>query len=578
MKYHTSDNWNKDIDLDGVLYFSHRCEEMLFHYASEKYKVPMFNTRLLLSEYLLTNKLVNYDNIADNNLDYVYEEFKLSLDNDIAISEGFGRHNVDKLFKKLGSLSKNNKLQMYKYLQSVMDNFQYYEWCKTALLKYLKMPREKKIIENLTRSIIPEIISNGYSQEYIFFALKESFVNNSVDDYSCIDKFFSHFDFSLKEYNVYIAIDKKGYEIIKQHADKALNISFDDDGYYERYKIDKNKYIIRFNAIKSRDIYTAMNTAFNSLSLWTSFFTFLSDKKIGRPQDTGMVRQTDSDICHFCDVNNRSYNIVNPLEHDDVAKAINHRVPILMANSRRDFPTIKKVVDLHNTAITINDYRSSFLCFWSIMEVICVRDKEKPKIKQIIDHATSIMKKDYFEDVLCGLCESVEKCIPSQANDIFSDIEGSPAEKVASIIFLPEYNEYREKLINSLSEFPVLRSRISQLKGMSSNPKKLLEEVERYGQRITWHMYRMYRTRNLIIHAGESPENLKLLGEHLHSYVDAILHEIFLRMSSMNNLRSIENALVEASLSYEIYMELFSKDRFTSEDLKVLVHPHVNSL
>lgn len=45
----------------------------------------------------------------------------------------------------------------------------------------------------------------------------------------------------------------------------------------------------------------------------------------------------------------------------------------------------------------------------------------------------------------------------------------------------------------------------------------------------------MYRTRNAIIHSGEDIDNLKALGEHLHSYVDEILYEIIIQLAKKHS-------------------------------------------
>ena len=59
-------------------------------------------------------------------------------------------------------------------------------------------------------------------------------------------------------------------------------------------------------------------------------------------------------------------------------------------------------------------------------------------------------------------------------------------------------------------------------------------------------MRRMYRTRNAIIHSGENTENLKALGEHLHSYIDEILYEIIIQLATKHNYCTIDNVLINA--------------------------------
>ena len=45
---------NTNGDLDGLLYFAQRLDEMLFNFSIDLYKAPVLNTHSLLVEYLLT--------------------------------------------------------------------------------------------------------------------------------------------------------------------------------------------------------------------------------------------------------------------------------------------------------------------------------------------------------------------------------------------------------------------------------------------------------------------------------------------------------------------------------------------
>jgi len=296
-----------------------------------------------------------------------------------------------------------------------MSNLQYFSWCKEALLVYLKKPKEKKVIESLSRCIIPEIIANGYSPEYIFYAIKNSFILGNIDDYTCIDKFFSFFDFKKKEFTVYIAIDRRSAIAIKPLVESRLDTSFNDDGYFNKFYIDNDKTKICFNSIEAYDSNIAMSKAYKSLSLFVDFLTFIRDKKVIHINDTGMVRDLSSNSCYFCPVNKRSYNI-HSLDFGDMTEKADYSISRLLFNARREFPKIRKIIELHNTAITINDYRNSFLCFWSILEVLCINDSNKSKIENIIQNAVPVMKKDFFESIFNQLLATTPFCEPELCN------------------------------------------------------------------------------------------------------------------------------------------------------------------
>ena len=52
MRFSITGDWKKGFEHDGVLYFAQRIEEMLMEFSSHLYKVPVYNTFLLLIEYL----------------------------------------------------------------------------------------------------------------------------------------------------------------------------------------------------------------------------------------------------------------------------------------------------------------------------------------------------------------------------------------------------------------------------------------------------------------------------------------------------------------------------------------------
>ncbi len=65
-------------------------------------------------------------------------------------------------------------------------------------------------------------------------------------------------------------------------------------------------------------------------------------------------------------------------------------------------------------------------------------------------------------------------------------------------------------------------------------------------------------------------DNLKLLCEHLHSYVDEFLNEIAIKIAIYTNLHSIDNVIIDAQFTIDnIANTLNSKNKFEENDLKI---------
>ena len=99
--------------------------------------------------------------------------------------------------------------------------------------------------------------------------------------------------------------------------------------------------------------------------------------------------------------------------------------------------------------------------------------------------------------------------------------------------------------------------------------------MDRYSQRIAWHIYRLYRTRNSIVHAGKSHKRIQVLGEHLHIYVDRVMTEIITKISDEHTIKTIRDVLIDAELLSKQTEKNFEVDgQITCDDISVLTRSY----
>ena len=179
-----------------------------------------------------------------------------------------------------------------------------------------------------------------------------------------------------------------------------------------------------------------------------------------------------------------------------------------------------------------------------------------------------------IEDIIKCLKDNLPKCKYEEVLGLSNEI-GCDIKKIFYLLFLPQYKEERKKIYGILGDFPVLRSRIACIAELDTT-KKVKEYVGKYAQRVTWHLYRMYRTRNAIIHSGEVPHNIKYLGEHLHAYVDATLEEFVTKLSGDIPFDSTNNVIMDIKFATERIDNILEKDQKIDEKiLDVLIHPEI---
>ena len=552
---------------DGILYFAQRIDEMLNHSTYHIYKTPVLNTFLLAEEYLITSNLVLKNIIDKSHLKIVFEEFLESFSNDIIIKEYISDYDRTAIINKLKSSSEIDKTKVMHYVLHRLSEYDY--WCKEYLLKIVPQEKEKKKIELALRCYIPGLIDRGYSSDYIFYHNKTVFNQLHKTDSELLNEFLNRFDFKKRKYSVYVALNKD-VENVKEILSQKLNVNFDFD--YEEakeFKYSEKNYVLAKIEINALDKSHAANIAYEGLYTFYKFYRFIKDDRKRWILNKCMVKYANDNYAFF-DLKVQRYSFPENEYGEKSSKMSEYMITALLKKAKCSFDQIDKAISLHNIAIESTDLSNGFLNMWSILEVLFVSDKNCTKIKEIEHKIVPILQKEYVIMIFKELNNNLKDNLSiEQYNEIINSIEGESIKyKIAALISLEKYNDLRKKLYLYLTNYPMLRSRIAQMNNICQKKQTFFSELERFTRRVTWHIIRLYRTRNSIIHAGEISNRIKPLGEHLHSYIDVCIWDIVFSLTSEKHLCSIDNVLIDETLEMErLNKELLVKEGFKEDDL-----------
>lgn len=575
MKYSVPINRENLKEIDGVIYFFHRLEEMLFDYTVDLYKMPLLNTYRLIKEFCDVHKRMANGEVKEYQLNVVFDELIESLKSDIVLKECWGQEKVDRIVGSFGSSSNQAKCDTIKYLNSLFGNGKYYNWCVQVINKYVAQPKKKQKIEAALRCFLPELISLGYNPNFVYNTLKKTLSREVIVE-SSASNFIKIFDFKREKYRVYFCVSsmaKKYEEILKNR----LNVHFEDDGNFARFKKDNNKIIIYFDEIYALCPNSAATIAYERLDLFFSFYKFVSDQKSFSMKQRAMVVD-ENDGFIFLPIQSLTYNIINRIDYDEIGAQSDMLITGLLINAKSEYYLLSKSLEMHNTALAIPDLKSGFLNFWSSIEVLCKNVNAESKLESVLKVVIPILKKDYLISIIQDIDNSLKLNMTKEDYEwLLQQIEeqGCSKKKLFYMIFLSKYEELRGKLNDKLTYYPVLRTRISLLSKMNST-QLLNDFINKYVQRVKWHIYRMYRARNAIVHSGEIPKNIKYLGEHLHSYVDSTLGEFVVKLSGEIPFKSIEDILVDVRFALLRLESVLDKNQpIDDKILNMIIHPEI---
>lgn len=569
MKLYKLDNWNPSFRHDGLLYFTQRIQEMLFYYSAHIYKTPVLNTYLLIREYLNVAELVKNKTINENHLKYIMDEFQDTFSNDLIIRENIDEERRKDILQKLNSATSQDQERIMRYLLSVLA--EYNTWCIKYLKKIVPQEKEKKKIERALRCFIPGLIGAGYSHEFIFYYNRFVFSESPVDSLDVLNKFLNRFDFKKKLYSVYLAIDKRAFsfqEILKNNVGVVFEIEIDNSD----LKYDHQKYEVVKLQLKALDERAASNEAYERLSLFFRYYNFLDDQKSDWLFNVGKVIDENGRIA-FVNLHSDGFDYSNHVEQDASGEISATLISALLVNAQKSFNCIDRAVNMHNVAIAEKDLRNGFLNLWSVFEILFVSDQSESKSAEIERKVLPILQRDYLHYLIGELEKNLRQNLPkSKIDEIIRKVDAEGKEDwLCRLLFLPQCVAVRTEVYDDLKDLTLIRSRISQISNDFSDMKNILTDIERFRQRISWHFKRLYRTRNSIVHAGETPWNLKELGEHLHSYVDECLLEIIVLLVANTQLCTIDNAIIDIQLREDAIMRcLRQKGKLDENSIAIL--------
>lgn len=389
---------------DGVLFFVQRLEEMLFHYSDDIVKTPIHNTATLIEEYII---LERDKNVKSFHLNMISDELIRSLQNDIIAKNRIGSKRIEGIINEI-RINPNDTIH---YLHGLITTSDYMKWCSNYLIEKLNKENAKEEITKGLRGWISAIIQSGYSPEYIYRYLKNEFDKEEIaDPYNvCID-FLQHFNKENNEYRVYFRF----YAIMKSYQSlliERLEVSFDDDNWFDQLNNKKNKSFVGYVDIKAIDPYVAMEQAFNALNIFIKFYRVISNHKKAIVSNSGMVRRISDDVCMYLPVKSRGYKAIEVEPKMDLKSMIDSVVLGCQRKGANTYSHVNKAINLHNMALSQLDLNDGFVNLWSILEVVSSDSKEESKIKSVVDSVLPILQNDFFFKYFISLCDDIKTAL-----------------------------------------------------------------------------------------------------------------------------------------------------------------------
>lgn len=580
MKSFEFSHWDLSDANKGLLFFAQSLEEMLFHFGHDSLKVPALNFRFLCIEILTTIEKIDEEIIDKGNMRPLFEELRNSYEHDPIAKCLFGDEFLSLFFSKNaeGEIDRNCS-EIYKnpgsdisikQIKRVVEYFindmglcdKYFSELKQRITDTIKAQpftiQEQAALYKMSKILLTELINRAYSQEYIYWVVNDVFYNHqrlvdNIDD--ILNLFWSHFDFQEKEYTVILPLK---VALFKKHLSHFQNVSIrnNTDGLFGH----SCKWVIELN-VEAMDQYIAQTNAITLISFFTSLLqynnhrsqSYSANKAIVSLNETGQVYNLETPLMPI-----RRGNVLSDEKN-------NEKIASMVNNFAFSPGKLVNVIELHASAINSNDVPNQLLNLWTIIEVLIPTEPKNSfsKINQICNVVTTVLNSQYVFSLLSQFFSDLHNCIPNVIEEQLANVpEGNNnIEKLAAVLVLKKYQTEYTNIISALASYPILQYRAEHYSNIFSNRNQLKDFLVEHRKRLSWHIMRIYRNRNMIVHDGSHFPYIDIIVQNLHYYVDSLIDTINLYAGKgYSSIKTIYTALQQKEYQYLLALEKKESD------------------
>lgn len=580
MKKRDYSHWSKSEYFQGVLLFAQTIDECTFPYAYESYRVPALNSHFLCYDVCITADEIESKKLMDGNFVPLSEEFELMIKEDVLMKELFEEatsvfflKNKNSDYYDLTNEPLSAKIKYYpeiakyirdicevdnKYISNLLDVI-----CDNIVADSFG-PENQELIYIATRAYITELVNMGYSKDYIYSVAENMFFDVSQNVSPTTDvvvEFFNHFLHIKNTYKVVFGVNRKAAVLF----DKLNNFEVKDPEGKDKklFNRRKNGDKIVSISVNACDPYIAFEDALSQID------GVLAIHRINQHEDRVYISKQGS-VTQQIDGEQGESIFINSTQNLMKKKGNTTDLHALLGghyflNNISPPTSFTRAVALHNGAIESSDVSNQLLNLWTILEVLIGTQRDNAdRINTICNVLCTVLNQSYMYSCLEQLLLDIKKCTESNAVvNILAEIQGDrldEVEKFALLLSLDTYLIKRTAIIDMLEEYPLLVYRIKKFSNdILCNSKSIYEYLKRHEKRIRWHIMRIYRNRNMIVHDGSYMPYIKIITENLHFYIDELLdvlveyyHVKMLDNSSIYKNISVEEFSYYKALGYQI--------------------------
>ncbi|PKG85743.1 hypothetical protein CXF85_02840 [Colwellia sp. 75C3] len=542
MRFRSLEKWEVSPEIEGLIFFAQRAEELLFDYTVDSYKPMSLNAPFLCEEALSVIGDIKKELLDKANLRPILEELSWSLKHDMVAKSLLDLPYESYILSEENSSIEEIEIKL-SVLRRTLDSYRYIDECLDLLYIAIEN-KKKKDIDSIARLLFTNLINQGMSKSYLSKkTLDFFFVGNAPQKITNCEAFKDYVDAiypKSHKFEMYFWVS--GLIDVVSESTEAFGIEVLDElpeevaGKLPKSKTDipsiTYKKIAKVSGFRALDWYSAKEIAEKKLSRLRDLYNLYHHKSKIEWDDKVVVVQC-------CEDEPRTLGVLNsPIEkiEDERPEQASRKLNRLLKNinlSRGSFEKFNRAVDFHSLSANTRDVENQLLNLWIGLETITPTHSGHAKITQICNGIMPFLSIMYTKRLIGVFTKDLLRWDRRTVNRILKKIPvpkgAKTIDKVSVLLCCPKCDDLRAELYSDLKDFHLLRFRAFTLHEKLSSPEKVVALLAEHEKKVLWQIRRIYRSRNLLVHSGRTLQYLPSLVENAHDYFDQVIF-IFIRM------------------------------------------------
>ncbi len=212
----------------------------------------------------------------------------------------------------------------------------------------------------------------------------------------------------------------------------------------------------------------------------------------------------------------------NPTDDLIIDKAIQ-----FLSSRPRHQERVRNALRFYRLGVTAESPAPRFLNLWIALETaLRSEDVDRDHTESVL---CSVLVRRHGYRLLRNLVEDIRRAdLEPESLGIAGQ---SPQSQVASLLTMLQHEASSQALVTALESVPLLAQRAEDYASRFRTGVDAAKSLEQHQKRTYWHIRRLYRTRNRIVHSADVASPLSLLNGHLQGYCHHALLEMAWQLS-----------------------------------------------